>query len=121
MTDKHSTVISAFHDNEAVDVDSLAAALDDSAARALLLDLVRLSEAVRREVNPLPPSLASLQSRRFRLLSARVPLPIAAAVALIAAVLSLTLSRQLATTNPAPPTPTHTVRFEPGVDWQLTP
>lgn len=124
MNDTHLEVLSAFCDGEAVDPAALAHALDDPDGRTLLVDFVRLREAVRRPGDPLPASLGSLRRRAGWTAgwfpSARVPLPVAAALVALALLASLAWpGARDAGGPPLPPTPTQTLRFVPGVDWQM--
>jgi hypothetical protein len=121
MTDNDLAVISAFYDHEPVNIESLATALESSEARALLVDLVRLRQAVCADAATLPSSLAAPRANGARLSSIRISLPLATAAAIVAALLSVFVVRHLASAIPAPPTPIATVRFEPGVDWRNAP
>jgi negative regulator of sigma E activity len=117
MNDMHSEVLSAFCDGEPVDPDILARALEDPGGRLLVVEFARLRETVRRSEGPLPASLVSFRRRRGWW-SARVPIPAAAALVVLALLASLALPwARDADGAPGPPTPVQTLRFEPGVDW----
>ena len=119
MNELHSMTMSTFCDGEPVDPDVLASALADPEGRELLVEFVRLREAVRAP-EPLPGSLQELREPRawWR---ARVPLHVAATLAAAAALAALLAPRPWdGGSAPAPPTPTQVLRFEPGVDWHQT-
>ena len=126
MTDDHFTpAISAFVDGEPVDVDQLAAALEDPQGRAALIDFVRMRAAMRAGEPPLPASLASLRPTGKRpfdsLRSLRAGWPAVAALLVLVFLAGLLAPRPWATNlderAEAPPAPTRVERFTPGVDW----
>lgn len=117
MKDMHSEILSAFCDGEPVDPDALARALQDPGGRVLLVEFARLRETVRLIDGPLPASLASFRRSRWWS-SARLFIPGAAALVVLALLASLALPwARDADGPPPPPTPVQTLRFEPGVDW----
>ena len=122
MNETSTDMISAFLDNEPVDPDELASALEDAAGRALLVDFVRVRQAVARADDPLPASLATLRARPI----ARVALVrwTAAAALLLLFFLAGWMSPRPFTSaddapESAPPAPTRVEKFVPGVDWSF--
>ena len=121
MTDDHFTpALSAFVDGEPVDVDQLAAALEDPQGRAALIDFVRMRAAMRAGEPPLPASLGRMRPAP----SAGMPLlrwPAVAALLVLVFLAGLLAPRPWATNlderAEAPPAPTRVERFTPGVDW----
>jgi hypothetical protein len=114
-------VISALLDGDDVDIEQLEAALEQPAARQALVDFVRLREASRTE-QPTPrrefyerPRVRRLNRQK----SAGVPLPYAAAVALLAMLFGsfFDLNSFRHRAPAAPPEATRVLTFEPGVDW----
>jgi hypothetical protein len=117
MNDIHSEVVSTFLDGEPVDPDALAVALEDGATRLMLVDFVRIREAARQGDAALPASLETL--RRAPIWRRVVPLPAVAALVLFVLLASWFAPRAARVDGPPePPTPTRTIAFEPGVDWQ---
>jgi hypothetical protein len=107
-------VLSALIDREPVDADQLALVLEDSEARALLVDFVRLRQTLAADEDELasfaPPAHAS--PLRVR----RVLRPLAAALLLSAAGAGgvwLGERRE----QERPPTPSRVIAYTPGVDW----
>ena len=117
MNDTDLDIISAFLDGEAVDPDELARTLAHPNARAMLADFLKLRAATGEE-EALPSSLTRLRTPRVAFWSARVPLPVAVMLALLAGAATLTVSGRTPSDVQSPPTATRAVRFEPGVDWQ---
>ncbi len=120
MNETSTDIISAFLDNEPVDPDGLASALDDPAARALLVDSVRLRQEVAGADGPLPASLATLRPRPIA--SVAVVRWSAAAALLLLFFLAGWVSPRpfsppLDQADSAPPQPTRVENFVPGVDW----
>ena len=133
----HTDTISAFVDGESVDANHLAAALEDPAARAALVDFVRMRAAVRAGDAPLPPSLdsfrpavserpfdslRSLRAGRFdSLRSLRAGWPAVAALLVLVFLAGLVVPRPWTPARgeatEAPPPPTRVEKFTPGVDW----
>ena len=121
MTTPDTEVLSALLDGEPIDVDRLAAALEDPTGRATLIDFVRLRAAVRTESEPLPPSL--LQRRQTGLPASVLRWPAAAAILFVVFLAGWFAPRPWnadvpATPSDAPPQPTRIEKFVPGVDWQ---
>ena len=147
MTDYDFTpTISAFVDNEPVDPDQLAAALEDPDARAALVDFVRMRAALRAGDPPLPPSLdrmrpalspppiargslSAVEGSERSESNGRAPAagrrllrwPAVAALLILVFLAGLFAprpgTRSLDNLGDAPPTPTRVERFTPGVDW----
>ena len=122
MNETSTDIISSFVDHEAVDPDALAAALEDPASRALLVDFVRLRQAVAATDGPLPASLATLRPRPI----ARVAVVrwTAAAALLVLFFLAGWMSPRPFTpaddvSESAPPPPARVETFVPGVDWSF--
>lgn len=116
MNNTNMELLSALLDGEPVDPDALSHVLDEPAARAALVDFVRLRDATRRDVGPLPASLEQLRgSGRYRSV-----LHIAAAAAVLVLVFLAGLLTPLpgrGSEDTVPPQPTRVEKFEPGVDW----
>jgi hypothetical protein len=113
--DERYTVLSALIDREAIDPDALAAALDEPAARAMLVDFARLRrELLHDDAADDVRTNRELAPRRLPLrwwrLAAAVLLPLAMGVA--SGWWIGDWSRQ-----ERPPTPSRVVSFTPGVDW----
>lgn len=114
-TDQRFAVLSALIDREPVDPDALAAALEDPAGRAELVDFVhlrvRVAEAVALDepVAPVRPKPAS-PMKVWLARAALVLLPLVFGAAAGAWFIERRESR--------PPTPTRVVQFVPGVDWK---
>jgi hypothetical protein len=110
--DAHA-VLSALIDRETVDADELARVLEEPAARALLVDFVRLRQAINADdlaAEPLfaPRPAAPTPRRLLR--------PLAAALLVAGAGLGgLWLGERR--DQERPPTPSRVVSFTPGVDW----
>lgn len=120
MNEMFSETMSAFVDGEPIDPTALAAALEDGDARRLLVDFVRIRDAARNADGRLPESLARIRQRP--LWQRAVPLPAVAALVLIVLLASWFAPRAARIDGPpAPPVPTRTLSFEPGVDWQPMP
>jgi hypothetical protein len=117
MNDTDFEIISAFVEGDAVDPDALARTLADPRARTLLADFLKLRAATDQK-EELPPSLIRLRSPRAAFWSARVPLPAAVMLALLAGAATLAVSERMPVDAQGPPSATRAVRFEPGVDWQ---
>ena len=114
-TDHRFAVLSALIDREPVDPDALAAALDDPAGRAALVDFVRLrlrvagAVALDDSVSPVRPKPSS-PMKVWLARAALVLLPLVFGAAAGAWFIERRESR--------PPTPTRVVQFVPGVDWK---
>jgi hypothetical protein len=115
--DERHTMLSALIDREAVDPDVLAAALDDPAGRAMLVDFVRLRLELQREdadtddLEARRLEAAPRSSFRVRRLAAAVLLPLAIGLAS-----GWWLADRSAEVKP--PTPSRVLSFTPGVDWR---
>jgi hypothetical protein len=104
-------LLSALLDRDAVDPDRLAALLERPAARALLVDFVRLRAALRDEGTETTGARPRVAARQRTMPVAL--LRIAAAVLLVA--LGALAGRHFATPDPdAPPEPTRVVQLVPG-------
>jgi hypothetical protein len=114
-SDERHTVLSALIDREVVDPDALAAALDDPAGRATLVDFVRLRLELQREdagsdnLDTGSAATARRSHRRMWRLAAAVLLPLAIG----AAGGAWWTGRR----DAMPPEPTRIIQFRPGVDW----
>lgn len=114
-TDDRFAVLSALIDREPVDPDLLAAALDDPAGRARLVDFVRLrarmSDEFAIDESVAPPLLTAPRSRTraWMARAALVLLPLLVGAAGGAWWVEQRESR--------PPTPDRVVQFVPGVEW----
>ena len=126
MSTQPMELLSAFLDGEDTDPAALAEALTTPGARELLRDFARIRAGVRAgDESPSrefyermaaviePPGRGGFWSRSFAL-----PLPLAASIALVGAVL---LTRVVVGPGPAPgtdpPEPDRTIEFVRGVDW----
>ena len=120
MNETSTDIISAFLDNEPVDADGLAVALEDPASRALLVDFVRLRQEVAAPGGPLPVSLARLRPRSVAMVAA-VRWSAAAALLLLVFLAGWMAPRPLSSeddaANSVPPQPARVENFTPGVDW----
>lgn len=120
MTTEGREVLSALIDREAVDPDVLAWLLEDREARALLVDFVRLREAVAADEDD--PAQASIEAAALRTQRGWAGWWRAAAAALLltgGAGGGFWLGERLA--EDGPPDPARIVEFKPGVDWQIVP
>ena len=121
MNSTYSETLSAFMDGEAVDPATLAAALEDGAAREALVDFARLRHAAQAASPALPSSLARRQGHAASRIAA---LRWFAAAALLVLAFLAGLLTPLPTrgsrSSDVPPQPSRTERFEPGVDWHET-
>jgi hypothetical protein len=115
-TDERFAVLSALIDREQVDAEALAAALEDPAGRAQLVDFVRLRARV---VDELPGADAVGATPRLRRRS-RVPRWLGrAALVLLPLVLGAAGGAWFVERKEMrPPTPDRIVQFVPGVDWK---
>ena len=121
-------VLSALVDGEPVESAALEAALEDPRGRQALLAFVRLRHAAQDDdVRPRAEFYQRVRrdmSVPWRIMRQRVPLPLAAAAVLCAALASSVLSSEVfrGERQPSrPPDATRVLRFEPGVDWQTQP
>ena len=118
MNDTRFDIISAFLDGEPVDPDDLARTLAHPDAREQLADFLKLRAVVAGDGTALPRSLVRLRTPRVPIWSARVPLPVAVALALLFGAGSFAVSQRAPADAERPPSASRTVRFDPGVDWQ---
>jgi hypothetical protein len=115
--DERYAVLSALIDREMVDPDAVAAALDDAAARAMLVDFMRLRVELQREDagsrNVETGHATTARHSHFRTwrLAAAILLPLAVGVA---------SGWWIGDWSPQakPPTPDRVLSFTPGVDWR---
>ena len=115
-TDERFQVLSALIDREPVDPDVLAAALEDPAARAELVDFVRLRNRLGEELageEPAAHAGAPSRAKAWLARAAMVLLSLTAGTAAGAWWVEWRESR--------PPEPDRIVRFVPGVDWHVKP
>jgi hypothetical protein len=116
MTDDRLSVLSALIDREPVDADRVALALEEPDARRVLVDFIRLREAVGAELNrddqsrPMPAMTTPRRQARWWKLAA------AALVPLMVGLGSGYWWREREQRRP--PTPTRVIQFVPGVDWK---
>jgi hypothetical protein len=120
MTDNFTDTLSAFVDGEPIDPDRLAAALEDSGARAAVVDFVRMRAVVRAGDQPLPASLGAF--RRPPVGGLRVlRWPAVAALLVLVFLAGLAAPRPWQTppepSSETPPAPARIEKFTPGVDW----
>lgn len=105
-------MLSALLDREPVDPDRLAVLLEDAAARALLVDFVRLRFVLHADGDTVAPS-SSLAAPRWRR-PTRVLVRIAAAILLVA--LGAAAGRHFAAgDDDTPPEPTRVVQLAPSL------
>ena len=112
-TDERFAVLSALLDREAVDPDTLAAALEDPAGRAQLVDFVRLRNRLADELaadEPVERPHAPSRAKTWLARAAIVLLSLSAGAAGGAWWVEQKDSR--------PPEPDRVVQFVPGVDWK---
>jgi len=112
-TDQRFAVLSALIDREPVDPGALAAALEDPAARAELVDFVRLRNRLGEELadeEPAAHARAPSRAKAWLARAAMVLLSLTAGTAAGALWVEWRESR--------PPEPDRIVRFVPGVDWK---
>jgi hypothetical protein len=114
-TSEARSVLSALIDREPVDPDALALVLEDPAARALLVDFVRLRVALAADDEDLIQATTA-RDRVPRSRIGRVVRPLAAALLLSAAGAGgLWLGERRG--HDRPPAPSRSVSYTPGVDW----
>jgi hypothetical protein len=112
--DARFEVLSALLDREPVEADVLHAALDDPEGRAELVDFVRLRAeaqrafAVEEQHEASPVLRATARTWLARAAAALVALSLGAAGG----------AWWMDQRERRPPSPTHVVRFVPGVDWK---
>jgi hypothetical protein len=115
-TDDRFAVLSALIDREPVDPNVLASALEDPAARAQLVDFVRLRESVHRELavdDGVEAAVRSTGHSTLKLWIAR------AALVLLPLTLGATAGAWFVERQATrPPAPDRIVQFVPGVDWK---
>lgn len=119
-------VLSAMLDGEPVEIHELESALNSPSGRRVLLDFVRLRNDARGGEEAPRPQFYERARREMSpprsFLRRQVPLPVAAAAVILAAVLASALNTGMFKREPppaAPPEATRVLRFEPGVDWQM--
>jgi hypothetical protein len=122
--DEGFEVLSALLDREPVDVAQLGRSLEDPRGRRALVDFVRLRQATDADdARPRAEFYARVhreRGSRWRIISQRISMPVAAA-ALLAVVGGFLLSSAVfwgESGSARPPEATRVLRFEPGVDWQ---
>ena len=118
-------VLSALLDGEPVEIEQLETALSTQTGRQMLIDFARLRNEARENDDALRPELRERVRRDVTsapvFLRRQVPLPLAAAAVICAALLASALNTGLFRhDNPTGlPETTRVLRFEPGVDWQM--
>lgn len=113
MTSEAREVLSALIDREPVDPDVLSEVLEDAAARAMLVDFVRLRRLVETETGE--HSVESLRAAGTRPRRHPARLAAAALVVLSAGLGGWWLLET--SSGDEPPAPARVLRFERGVDW----
>ena len=115
-TEPRFAVLSALIDREPVDPDVLAMVLEDPAARAQLVDFVRLRASVVRELaldDSVPAPARAVEPSRVKAWVGR------AALVLLPLVFGAAAGAWFAERQEMrPPTPDRIVQFVPGVDWK---
>lgn len=123
MTEDFTGTLSAFIDGETIDPDRFGAALEDPAARAALVDFVRMRAAMRAVDQPLPASLVTFRPAlgEPRESKGRVLHWPAVAALLVFVFLAGLLAprpwKPRTESTDAPPAPSRIEKFTPGVDW----
>lgn len=117
MNTTHTEILSALLDGEPVEPALLTAALDDPEARAALVDFVRLRNAARADEPALPATLQRMREPRQRARVLRWTAAAAVLALMFIAGLLTPVSWRDAPDVDAPPQPTRTEKFMPGVDW----
>jgi hypothetical protein len=112
-TDERFAVLSALLDREPVDPDALAAALEDPAGRAELVDFARLRHRLGEELADDEPVAAALRAPRLKVWLARAAMVLLPLTAGAAAGVWFVEQR-----DARPPAPDRIVKFVPGVDWK---
>jgi len=116
--DDPRAVLSALIDRDTVDPDALARVLEDADARVLLVDFVRLRQAVNEDAidEPLVATLRERHSSSEPWRPMRVLRPLAAALLVgVAGLGGMWLGERRE--QERPPTSTRVVSYTTGVDW----
>jgi hypothetical protein len=117
-----SELISLFVDGEDVDAGLLGKALVRPGGRETLLDFLALREHIHKELD-FQPSADFYENMEQRLISTKRPTANRKFRTIAVAILSLVLGIAigwgvgLGAKTSDPPSPSRTIRFEPGTDW----
>jgi hypothetical protein len=127
VTSDAEEILSALIDREAVDADELARVLEQPRARSLLVDFVRLRAMLSHDSQRSHENETTVGTGGLRRQAQWSVHPLiqgrwghaAAAAMLTAAGLSVGVWLGHRQVDGGPPTPIHTVQFQPGVEWQV--